>query len=496
MSTEHQQYSIANQSDVIREYARNHKMQIVRTYDDAGKSGLTLRKRHGLRQLLDDVEHGIADYSVILVYDVSRWGRFQDTDESAYYEYRCRKAKIQVHYCAESFPNDGSVSSALLKALKRAMAGEYSRELSVKVFAGKCRLIDLGFRQGGHAGFGLRRLVVDQNRNPKGILSRGEQKFLTTDRVILVPGPDDEIKIVREVFHIFTEEGKNTKTIANILNERGILSEQGRPWTKSMIYDMVTNPKYVGTNVTNRRSGKLNTRIVRNPPDMWVRRENAFTPIIEVGSFEKAQRITAERGHRHTSAEILAALGILLKREGRLTTTVMLESPNTPCPGVYRKHFGGLPEAYAAIGYISNRNFSKLSEARQLRKLCTQLCFALVNEFVAAGALVRRQRGVHVLRLNDEFTLQFKVARCFSSAEACKWIFRFSRRSHADMTVIARMEPGNQAVLDYYIIPRVHHFPRMTTLSLDNGFHIDAYRFAELSLLIKLARRVKLETLS
>ena len=115
MSTEHQQYSIANQSDVIRQYAQDHKMQIVRTYNDAGKSGLTLQRRNGLRELLADVETGSADYSVILVYDVSRWGRFQDSDESAYYEYRCKRAKISVHYCAELFVNDGSVSSRSLK---------------------------------------------------------------------------------------------------------------------------------------------------------------------------------------------------------------------------------------------------------------------------------------------------------------------------------------------------------------------------------------------
>mgnify|MGYP006201013309 CR=1 FL=1 len=42
------------------------------------------------------------------------------------------------------------------QASKRAMAGEYSRELSAKVFAGQCRLIELGFRQGGPAGYGLR----------------------------------------------------------------------------------------------------------------------------------------------------------------------------------------------------------------------------------------------------------------------------------------------------------------------------------------------------
>ena len=85
MSTEHQQYSIANQSDAIRRYAHDHHMQVVRSYEDSGKSGLTLRKRGGLLRLLDDVESGNADYTVILVYDVSRWGRFQDTDESAFY---------------------------------------------------------------------------------------------------------------------------------------------------------------------------------------------------------------------------------------------------------------------------------------------------------------------------------------------------------------------------------------------------------------------------
>ena len=88
MSTEHQQYSTENQGDAILRYADNaHNMQIVRTYSDEGKSGLNLSGRGGLRELLQDVESGRADYSVILVYDISRWGRFQDADESAYYGY-------------------------------------------------------------------------------------------------------------------------------------------------------------------------------------------------------------------------------------------------------------------------------------------------------------------------------------------------------------------------------------------------------------------------
>src|SRR5882724_2955899 len=148
MSTEHQQYSTENQLDAIETYARVHNMEIVRTYSDSGKSGLNLVGREGLRDLLRDVETGRADYSAILVYDISRWGRFQDADESAYYEYVCKRAGISVQYCAEQFENDGSPVSTIVKGVKRAMAGEYSRELSAKVFAGQCRLIQRGFKQG------------------------------------------------------------------------------------------------------------------------------------------------------------------------------------------------------------------------------------------------------------------------------------------------------------------------------------------------------------
>ncbi len=68
------------------------------------------------------------------------WGRFHDADESAYYEYICRRAGIDVQYVAEQFENDGSPVSTIVKGVKRAMAREYSRELSTNVFAGQCRL--------------------------------------------------------------------------------------------------------------------------------------------------------------------------------------------------------------------------------------------------------------------------------------------------------------------------------------------------------------------
>ena len=154
MSTEHQRYSPQNQMDRIARYAHLNGIEIVRTYADLGRSGLTLEGREGLANLLSDVVSGRADYNLILVYDVTRWGRFQDVDESAYYEFVCRRCNVRIEYCAEQFRNDGTTSSALLKTIKRTMASEYSRELSDKTFAGQCRLTTLGFKAGGKLDMG------------------------------------------------------------------------------------------------------------------------------------------------------------------------------------------------------------------------------------------------------------------------------------------------------------------------------------------------------
>ena len=216
MSTEHQQYSTENQMAVIERYAAEHDMEIVTTYSDEARSGLRLENRPGMQQMLADAQQNDSGFDTILVYDITRWGRFQDPDEGGSLEFACKKAEVQVHYCMEQFVNDGSPVSTIIKAVKRTMAAEYSRELSDKVFAGQCRLIRLGFRQGGMAGYGLRRMRVDQNGEPQGILDKGQHKSLQTDRVILVPGPDEEVETVRWMYRQFVDGGSVVSLFSSI----------------------------------------------------------------------------------------------------------------------------------------------------------------------------------------------------------------------------------------------------------------------------------------
>lgn len=214
MSTEHQQYSLKNQSAAIHAYADAMGFTIIRNYVDEGKSGLLLKSREALQQLLCNVVSGAANYKAILVYDVSRWGRFQDADEAAHYEFLCRHAGIQVHYCAEAFASNCDLSNSLMKTLKRVMAGEYSRELSLKVHEGTKRISESGFRTGGSPSYGLRRMLVSYNREPKHLLARGERKSIQSDRVTLEPGPENEVNCVRDIFRMFTQEHKWPAAIA------------------------------------------------------------------------------------------------------------------------------------------------------------------------------------------------------------------------------------------------------------------------------------------
>jgi DNA invertase Pin-like site-specific DNA recombinase len=165
MSTDHQNYSIEHQIIAIRAYAQHRGFSIVETYADPGKSGLTFEKRSALKELVETVQSGLANFKNILVLDVSRWGRFQDTDESAYYEYICRKSSIKLHYVAEPFENDGQPLSAIVKTIKRTMAAEYSRELSEKVSKARHEFAKKGFQMGGRAPYGLCRATVDCEGN-------------------------------------------------------------------------------------------------------------------------------------------------------------------------------------------------------------------------------------------------------------------------------------------------------------------------------------------
>lgn len=494
MSTEHQQYSTNNQMDTIQEYAERRGMEIVKTYSDEGKSGLNIQGRDSLGQMISDVQNKTTDFACILVYDVSRWGRFQDADESAYYEYICRRAGISVHYCAEQFENDGSPVSTIVKGVKRAMAGEYSRELSSKVFQGACRLIQMGYKQGGAAGYGLRRMLVDQNGEHKGLLKIGEHKSLQTDRVILVPGPDDEVANVRWVYDAFVREGLPETVIAKTLNARGVRTDFDREWTRGTVHQVLTNEKYIGNNVYHRTSFKLKKKHVQNPPDRWIRAEGVFEGIVEPSLFFSAQGIILERCRKFTNEEMLEKLKGVLHRHGRISGIIIDECEDLPSSTVFRHRFGSLIAAYKLIGYSPQIDYGFIEVNRRLREQHPQIVEDVITRIEAIGGQVTRHDQTGLLLVNREFRTSLVLCRHQTTMRgSSRWVIRLDEALRPDITIAVRMNSTNDGILDYYLLPAIDMTWENLRIAEENGIYLDAYRFETLDFFFHMAARTQIE---
>jgi DNA invertase Pin-like site-specific DNA recombinase len=354
-SKEHQRYSLHNQNAAIARYACAHDFHVVRTYADPGRTGLTLKHRLGLQGLLADILQPDRDFDAVLVLDVSRWGRFQDLDEAAHYEFLCRQAGVSVIYCGEAFPSDGSVESALFKELKRLMAAEYSRELSAKIAAAKLLRAERGHCQGAPLIYGIERVLVDARGRERCRLERGQTKAQGSDHVVLQPGPPEELQVLRRIFRRFVYDQRNASAIAAELNAEGVPFIGARRWSGDAVFRLLRSELMVGVYVYNRTSSLLAGRLTLNPSDDWVR-VKLFEPIISPKLFARAQaRMPAPLWSRRSRGEMLAGLRELLRKHGRLSAELIDQSRETPCVNTYYHHFRSLGAAYAAIGYTPPR---------------------------------------------------------------------------------------------------------------------------------------------
>jgi DNA invertase Pin-like site-specific DNA recombinase len=491
MSTEHQQYSLENQGAAIHRYAETLGLSVVQTYSDGARSGLVLKRRLGLRQLLNDVVSGRAAYKAILVYDISRWGRFLDTDESAHYEFLCKQAGIPVHYCMETFANDGSLPSLMMKALKRTMAGEYSRELSAKVFEGHKRLARLGFKQGGLPGYGLRRMLLSSDGKPKQLLGFKEHKSIATDRIILVPGPKEELEVVRGIYRMFVEQRRSIAYIMRDLNRRGIMREGGTTWKYGTVRKILVHPKYTGCHVYGSTSTKLCTPSVKVPQTDWIVAPAAFEAVIDQATFDASRRVQSTLTGRQTNEVLLTQLRRLLAAKRRLSQSIINQSRTVAAASTYCRRFGTLRQAYELIGYGRPEDFRHpLDLRRRTQALRQRLIGQIQGLFPDEVSIVRRGGRWRNLIQIDNFTVSIRTARALKTkAGIVKWLVDTAVREHECITLLARLTPTNDGIQDLHMFA---HFKNLRfSLRLDDKWLDRGTRMLALGEFCKLARLIK-----
>jgi len=455
-STEHQQFSTANQSQAIELYAIDHGFHVVQTYVDEARSGLVLKHRPSLQQLLSDVVSGSVSYKAILVYDVSRWGRFLDTDESAHYEFLCKTAGVPVHYCAEIFGNDSTLPNLIMKAIKRSMAGEYSRELSVRVHRGIERIVRSGFRPGAVPGYGLRRLLVSPDGDVKQQLERHQRKSISTDRVVFCLGPPHEVECVREIYRMYIEKRMSHSAIARTLNERRVPANEKGGWTHHVVRGILTNAKYTGSMVYNRTTQYLQTRQKRRPESEWIVVPDAFEAIVDVETFRKATEVRYSKTWYQSNAQLLERLRMILKEEGRLSIKVLSERPGAPNPSACRRRFGSLANVYKLLDYESERRdaIDLRSRLYTMRKSLMENLVSMFPQDLTVTAPGLRWRTT----LRHKSGLKVSVRTCrymWPPSKPQKWVVEYHGKENPSTTLLALLDPSNTELEKFVLLPRI-----------------------------------------
>jgi hypothetical protein len=290
------------------------------------------------------------------------------------------------------------------------------------------------------------------------------------------------------------EQQKSERQIAEGLNSCEITGEDARPWTRATVHQILTNPKYIGANIYNRRSFKLKRKRVKNPLDMWIWRNDAFQPIVNADQFYKSKEIIESR-HRHLSdEELLDRLRILLQHCGRLSGILIDESEDMPSSSCYCSRFGSLPRAYELIGWTPKQDFAYIEINRRLRRKHADLVSAIVGKLQSLGATVEANPRNDLLTINAEYTASLVLARCRESSEGNRrWLIRLDTSLHPDVMIAARLQPGNEEILDYYLLPSMDILTERLHLRQENGVVLDVYRFDNLNFFMEMARRVRIE---
>jgi DNA invertase Pin-like site-specific DNA recombinase/DNA-binding CsgD family transcriptional regulator len=487
MSTDHQRYSIANQSEALAKYAIEHGLQIVEAYADEGRSGLTIRGRPALQSLINDVQLVTRPFDVLLVLDVSRWGRFQNADEAAHYEFICWSSGVEVVYCAEGFKNDGSPMSSILKGMKRVMAGEYSRDLSRRIVAAKLHKAMLGFHQGGRSPYGLCRTSVDRNGTVRTVLGKGEQKPFFDDHVRLGYGPADEVDVVRRMFRYFVRDHRTVVWIARRLNAEGIVSPNGKIWRYGSVQHILRNEAYTGCSVYNRTAKLMKGKKTFRDGAEHVRHEESFPAIVPKRIFEASVARFSVTTTRYPTAVMLDSLRTLFAREGKVTCRLVNLDRHMASANLYDKRFGSLAMACAAAGLPAKRDnwfrYDRTVTAGVRRSLLKEAIAQLTN----AGHPARQSRD-SMIHINETISIMVATVtpRPIQNG-TMRWKFR--RTLLADFYLLARLD-ADQTVLGFHLFPTPGLSLSPICLYDQNGEITDAHGFETMAGMPSMLRRL------
>lgn len=258
--------SISAQLKALREYATKHGYEVVREFVDKAASARTA-DRHDFQEMISLAKSKNRPFDAILVWKLSRFAR--NREDSIVYKSLLRKRGIQVVSINENI--DQSPAGVLLEAVIEAVDEFYSTNLSQDTKRGLKENALRGFCNGGTPPFGYKHKFIRDGS--------AKRRLLEIDR--------SSAPVVKRIFKL-CQEGMGSKEIAKLLNDEGLRTRNGHPWSKWGILFMLKNPIYMGKYVYARQR-----RL--NPGEERFVVVGKHKPIVSEADFNKVQATLRNR---------------------------------------------------------------------------------------------------------------------------------------------------------------------------------------------------------
>lgn len=282
-------FSLDAQEEEIRAFAKMHGINIIGKYSDEGKSGKNAEHRPAFNQMMEDIRSKKDNIKYILVFKLSRFAR--NTSDTAKYLQELASYGIGLLGVKDGI-DTSTATGKMIANIMGAVAEVELENIHEQTLAGRQQKARSGLWNGAQAPFGYAL----------------ENKFLVVC--------SEEAEIVKEIFHLYVEEGQTIRYITKKLNDEGVKREQRgntrfSVFTERTVRSILKNPVYAGKIAYGRRhtvkvEGTNNeTKVVKQDDESKIILvEGVHEAIVTPEIFAKAEtRLGENVRHRKTRSD-------------------------------------------------------------------------------------------------------------------------------------------------------------------------------------------------
>ena len=268
--------SIPAQIKAIQQYCQNKGWVIVKEFIEKGKSAKT-DDRPEFQKMIALAKRPNRPFDAVVVHKFDRFSRKRD--DHVIYKALLNQFGVKVISVTEQTEAE-TPQDLLLEGMLEVISEFFNANLATEVRKGMEQNAKQGYNNGGTPPYGYRTEHI----------ALGNQKT----KAVWVPGPREEVDVVRWIFNQYAYENKGYHKIASELNERKIPSQKGGTWSASTIRTIIYNESYIGRKVWNKQDYQTKGKKWRDRSE-WIITENAHPALISKELFDLCQEIAKKR---------------------------------------------------------------------------------------------------------------------------------------------------------------------------------------------------------